>query len=284
MRTIRETTLPNLMALLLLTFLFANCSTPPTETKPVKEPGTINDQLSYRQIGIGTFVVTDRTFFNSNVLIAAMKDGTVLIASSPFETVGATALIQWVQEKFEPTKIIAVNTHFHGDGTGGNEAYQKAGVEIWASSATRKLHLKNGRKMAVNTAGMYKNPELKKRILARTEVPASNVFVLREGHNFNFGGEEVRVIYPGPAHSPENVVVYLPQRGILFGGCMIKSMDAKDLGFTGHANVPQWPNSAQTILELNPLMVIPGHGEPGGPELIEHTIQMAKARSAATPH
>src|SRR5690606_24319435 len=104
-----------------------------------------------------TYLVTDEAYHDSNVLVAQMTDGTVLIASSPFETVNATALMNWINKKFVPTKTVAINTHFHADGTGGNEAYASAGVEIWASEETRALHMEKGEAMRIDSAESFKD-------------------------------------------------------------------------------------------------------------------------------
>jgi glyoxylase-like metal-dependent hydrolase (beta-lactamase superfamily II) len=48
------------------------------------------------------------------------------------------------------------------------------------------------------------------------------------------------------------------------------------LGYTGDANVQSWAKSVQSIQGLAASIVIPGHGDRGGPELIERTIQIVK--------
>jgi glyoxylase-like metal-dependent hydrolase (beta-lactamase superfamily II) len=123
------------------------------------------------------------------------------------------------------------------------------------------------------------DPELRKRIEKRRDTPAQNTFELAKGKQFKFKDESVEVIFPGPAHSPDNVVVYLPQRQVMFGGCMIRAADAPDLGFLGSANVDKWEDSARALLQYPVKIVIPGHGAAGGPELIQHTVDLASAKT-----
>ena len=53
------------------------------------------------------------------------------------------------------------------------------------------------------------------------------------------GGTQVRVIYPGAAHAPDNIVTFFPESGVLFGGCLVKSGD--DLGNLGDADSRELP-------------------------------------------
>lgn len=237
----------------------------------------INEQLSVQEIAPRTYVVVDEFYHHSNVLVAPMEDGTVLIASSPFETQGAQALVEWVKAEFHPKRIVAVNTHFHADGTGGNDAYHKAGVETWASDQTQRLHKLKGEAMRKASVNDFDDPKLRQRLRDRKDVLAKNTFKKEKGLEFSFGSETAKVIYPGPGHSADNVVVYLPERQVLFGGCMIRGAGVKTLGYTGHADLKRWDDSARSLLSLPVKVVVPGHGQVGGPELIENTVELAGA-------
>ena len=262
----------NPRSLALLTFLI--CSV--TQSSAESEQSRINDELALQAIAPDTFVVTDTACFDSNVLVAKMPDETVVIASSPFETVSAAAMVSWIQQKLAPKRIVAINTHFHADGTGGNEAYSAAGVEIWASELTRDLHMQTAERMRTEVAELFQDPALRERILRRKDVPAPNIFTAKEGFRRTFGGEELIVHYPGPAHSADNMVVVLPKRGVLFGGCMVRAAGSTALGNLGSANVNEWEKSVSSLREFEPRVVVPGHGALGGRELIEQTIALAR--------
>lgn len=90
-----------------------------------------------------------------------MPDDVVVIASSPFETQGARDLINWTHSRLNPRKIVAINTHFHSDGTGGNEAYVEAGAEIWANELTLKLHKAKGQLMRKEVAESFSDLSLR---------------------------------------------------------------------------------------------------------------------------
>lgn len=244
---------------------------------PLAAPTPLGDQLSVDPVAPDTWVATDLAFHHSRVLVARMPDQTVVIVSSPFEDVGAGRLLAWIRAELKPARIVAINPHFHFDGTGGNAAFHRAGVETWSSDRTRALIEREGAALKRAVADGLKDRALKARIEAMGVAPATRTFPLEAGKTFDFGGERVEVRFPGEAHSPDNVVVWFPKRRILFGGCMIKPGD--DLGYLGAANLTTWPEAARALERFGAQLVIPGHAKWGGPELIERTVQNALAAS-----
>ena len=73
-----------------------------------------------------------------------------------------------------------------------------------------------------------------------------------------------------------NIVVWIPSERILFPGCMVKSLSAQDLGNTADADVSEWPRTIDRVIEKfkKASIVIPGHGEHGGRELLVHTREL----------
>lgn len=237
---------------------------------------TLAHHMEVRKISDDVFVVTDTEYHYSNVLVVRMGDGTVVLASSPFESVGTETLLDWVEHTLKPKRIVAINTHFHMDGTGGNETYKKKGVETWSSDLTQKLQLEKQTELIKGSAQGFDNDELKRRLLKSRVITAENTFPTEMGKEFRFSGELVQVYYPGPAHSPDNVVVYFPKQKLLFGGCMIKP---EDLGYLGDADVKAWPEAARNLKRFDVRTVVPGHGAWGGAELIDKTIEVAERAS-----
>lgn len=74
-----------------------------------------------------------------------MRDDSVVICSSPYDSDTTRALVRYVRARFAPARIIAINTHFHADGTASNEGYAAEGVETYASVHTVKLQAERGR-------------------------------------------------------------------------------------------------------------------------------------------
>lgn len=236
-------------------------------------PGRIDEELAVRTLATDTYLVVHEPFVAANVLVVKMPDGTVVICSSPFETEASRALVAWIKSTLKPTRIVAINTHFHFDGTAGNDAYRELGVETYASALTQRLLKDRGAAMQAETARQLEGVE-RDRMLAMKLAPAAHTFDEHAGLSMRFGDEEMRVVYPGPGHSPDNVVVLFPSRGVLFGGCMIKG--SASAGFIGDADLEHWESAVEVARGLGARIVIPGHGLVGGAELFDLTASVVR--------
>ena len=242
----------------------------------------INDELSLQRIAPDTYVVTHDLFFGANVMVARMADGAVLIASSPAETQASRALLGWIHKTLHPSRIVAVNTHFHFDGTGGNEAYLGAGVAVYGSRLTASLLRERGPGLLKGVLRDVSDPGQRARMTAMALLPPDHLFDLAQargaGMRLSFGTEEARIVYPGPAHARDNVVVYLPARRVLFGGCMVKGTPT--VGYVGDADLDHWEAALQAVAGLGAQIVVPGHGPVGGPDLLAMTARVVKGARA----
>lgn len=143
----------------------------------------------------------------------------------------------------------AIFTHFHDDRTGGLTTLFARGVRVHATEATTRL---------LARPGFAPEPLVS---------PAS----------LTLAGIEIEVFFPGPAHAPDNVVVYLPASRVLFGGCMVKAASAKSLGNVKDASLAEWPSSIARVSERyadKTSVVVPGHGATGGVSLLGHTAAL----------
>lgn len=111
--------------------------------------------------------------------------------------------------------------------------------------------------------------------VSRGLVPARDTF----GEDEAIGS--LQVFHPGPGHTRDNVVVFHPASGTLFGGCLIRPGDSNSLGNTADADLARWADSVAAASKRFPdaKVVIPSHGAAGGRELLDHTIELARAAS-----
>lgn len=240
----------------------------------IGERSQIDAELSVRSLTPDAFVVTHEPLAASNVLVVRMADGTIVLCSSPFESQATRALVQWVNATFRPPRVVAINTHFHLDGTGGNDAYRELGVTTFASDHTQALSREKGKAHQAEAAAGLDDENMRRRVEDTKLVAAENTFSEHDGLVLRFGGEEVRVLHPGPAHSADNVVVFFPSKGILFGGCMIKT--SRSIGYTGDADLEHWASSVEVARGLGARVVVPGHGDPSGPDLFDVTLSAVR--------
>ena len=186
---------------------------------------------------------------------AIVVDGSeALIIDPGWRPEHATILLDaWRQLKLAPITQGLV-THFHRDRIGGLPVLRSRGVPAYGNPLTIGLAMDSG----------FVAPS-----------PLHEV----QKHPARLGG--VEVFYPGPGHTLDNVVAWVPSDGVLFGGCLVKSTTAAGLGNVADADIPVWPTAMRTLAARYPYVkrVIPGHGTVSGDSLA-HTLVLAIAGKA----
>jgi metallo-beta-lactamase class B len=89
------------------------------------------------------------------------------------------------------------------------------------------------------------------------------------------GGKTIEVAFLGEGHTRDNVVGLEKEEKVLFGGCLIKELGATK-GYLGDANLDEWSKTVKKLKQRFPgnQWVIPGHGKPGGDELLDYTAAL----------
>ena len=154
----------------------------------------------------------------------------------------------------------AVVTHFHGDRASGTDVLEAEGVEVWAHPMTRELSIERD----------YVVPD---RAFDGLDEP---------GDATAFGALEI--FYPGPAHSHDNIMVWLPESRLLFGGCAIRGAADQELGNVRDGDVTHW-GTAMALTEArygSAEIVVSSHAEPGSAALIAHTAEVVRAAQKST--
>jgi metallo-beta-lactamase class B len=87
---------------------------------------------------------------------------------------------------------------------------------------------------------------------------------------------KIECYYFGGGHSTDDIVIWIPSEKILLAGCIIKGMRSKGLGNLSDADVKAWPSTIQDVIAEFPSaeIVIPGHGQYDGKELLIHTQEV----------
>ena len=163
-------------------------------------------------------------------------------------------LFDWVAREQKATIQKVIPTHFHIDCAGGLAEAHRRRADSFALEKTAEL-LKEGNK----------------------PVPM-NWFT--ERMSLSCGNVRVELAFLGGGHTVDNIVAWIPARKILFAGCLVKSLNAKDIGNTEDADLVNYPITLKKVKERYPdaKIVVPGHGRPGGLNLIDHTIRLCNNR------
>jgi metallo-beta-lactamase class B len=186
-------------------------------------------------------------------------DESVLMVDSGWSSAAAERVMAFAQSQLgKPVQHVVV-THSHVDRSGGLEAV-----------ATRLLTVT----MLDGTAARLpraSGQERWKTFGNRTTVGS--------------GKNRVELFFPGGAHSPDNIVAWVPREKVLFAGCLLKDEDAEDLGNLADAQLGTWSAALKRIRSRYPSakIVVPGHGDPGGRELFRHTDSLVESALKRPP-
>jgi metallo-beta-lactamase class B len=187
----------------------------------------------------------------SNGLVALSSEGIVLI-DTPWNNAQTKELLSLVEKVFNKKVKQAIITHAHADRIGGIDTLLENNIDVYSTAKTMEEAQKNG----------FQKPRIK----------------LDNNMKFTFGDLSYETFYPGAGHSPDNITIWFPKDKLLFGGCLIKSMESTDKGSTESADLKQWPLSVKKVIDKYPdaQVIIPGHGKWGGIELLDHTLELVK--------
>jgi metallo-beta-lactamase class B len=237
---------------------------------------TVNEEVTVTRLSDRVYVVTHLEPWAANALLVEMKDSSLVFVNTLYHPEAARALLRWARNAFGERRMIAIDTHFHPDALGGNEAFLEAGVPVYGADLTVRMLAERGERIhALMGEWLAGRPALQALHRGVRYVPPDHVFPADEGLSLDFGGETLRVLFPGPAHAPDNVVVYFPEQRVLFGGCMVIS--APRLGNLSDADLQAWPRSLEKLRPLGAERIIPGHGERFDAGLLKNTADVLAA-------
>ena len=185
----------------------------------------------------------------SNGLAVADGDSLILIDTAWGE-IATQSLVNDLEEQTGLPVTKAVITHFHYDRLAGVDWLESRGVTIFTHPDTPAKSAALG-----------------------TPVPNTSVAALKTPHSRTSIGP-VEVAYPGPGHTSDNLVAYVKDAHILFGGCAVRAANHTGLGNVADADLSAWgPSLAWTkAVYKDAQIVVPSHGNPGNAKLLDHTM------------
>ena len=180
--------------------------------------------------------------------MVVMNDNKAIIFDTPTDDESSEDLINYLTRKLKLKIIAVIPTHFHNDCIGGIQAFFNHHIKAYAGNRTIEILKTQGDKNTKFIKGFT------------------------DSLSFNLGDKIVIAKYFGEGHTKDNITGYFPADSILFGGCLIKELNATK-GYLGDANTKAWPFTVAKLQKEYPQakIVIPGHGESGGLDLLDYT-------------
>ena len=190
--------------------------------------------------------------FISNAGFVVTDDGVLVV-----DALGSPALAQELLAEIrrvtpQPVRYVVV-THYHADHIYGLQAFKAAGATIVAHSAGREYLNSDTAQQRLQASRV----DLAPWVDAQTRLVAADRWLEGDETRLRMGSYEVLIRRVGPAHTPEDLVVFVPQLGVLFSGDLFFR---GRVPFVGQADSRLWIASLERMMEFKPRLVIPGHG------------------------
>jgi cyclase len=200
------------------------------------------------------YIQAKATWYWSNAGFIVGNDYVVVVDS--LATVGLTQRFRDEIRKITDRPIrYLINTHHHGDHTYGNHVF--AGATIISHDYCRR-ELTEARMLDPNLLNTL-FPEFDFRGI--TVTPAHITF--DKQLTLHMDGQEIRLLHFGPGHTIDDIIVHLPQEGIVFAGDFI-FLYSTPLGMEG--SFAGWIENLDAMAKLGAQTYVPGHGPVCGAE------------------
>ena len=179
-----------------------------------------------------------------------ITDAGAVIFDCPWDSTQLQPLLDSIQIKHHKKAVLDIATHSHDDRTAGLAFFREKLIKTYTSRQTDSI------------------------CKARNKNRAA--FVFDKDTSFTVGQYSFQTYYAGPGHTTDNIVIWFQKEKILYGGCLIKSSEATDLGNMADANLQEWSKTIkkiQTKFGL-PAYIIPGHQDWSSNKSLEHTLEL----------
>jgi glyoxylase-like metal-dependent hydrolase (beta-lactamase superfamily II) len=190
--------------------------------------------------------------FISNAGFVVTPDGVVVI-----DALGSPALAEQLLAHIRritplPVRHVIV-THYHADHIYGLQVFKAAGANVIAHTLGRDYLSSDTARLRLDAS----RQELWPWIDDKTRIVAADRWLDAPETKLAVGGVDFVIRHAGPAHTAEDLAVWLPQRGVLFSGDLVFR---GRIPFVGQADSRQWIASLEKLIADAPRTVVPGHG------------------------
>ena len=173
-----------------------------------------------------------------NIGVSVGSDGNLIVDDQFAPLVGK---IDAALQKLNPGKLkFVLNTHHHGDHTGGNSAFGAKETIIIAQDNVRK------------------------RLIAETNPKKEGfpVITFDQSASVHFNGEEIKLLHHGPGHTDGDSIIYFTGANVVHMGDLFFNGGFPFIDLNSGGSVEGYLKTVATVLEKIPAdaKIIPGHG------------------------
>jgi glyoxylase-like metal-dependent hydrolase (beta-lactamase superfamily II) len=190
-------------------------------------------------------------FFDQNIGVV-LGDGEVLVVDTRSTHVQAREILTDLRELTAAQVTVVVDTHGHFDHAFGNSVFRPA--TIWGHDRCVTFMARTGEARRAVIAA--EEPEIAADLSEVVIDPPDRTFA--ETAYVEVGGRHVELRYLGLGHTDHDIVMNVPDAGVLFAGDLVEN---GAVPFFGDGYPLDWPETTSRVAELVVGVVVPGHGD-----------------------
>ena len=202
--------------------------------------------------------------FISNAGFFVTGEGVVVV-----DALGSPALAQELLREIHRVTPQALRyvivTHYHADHIYGLQTLAQAGAKVIGHASAREYLNSDTAQRRLEAS----RKDLAPWIDANTRLVPADQWLDTQETRFRLGSMDFVVDHVGPAHTPEDVVVFVPQLGVLFAGDLFFQ---GRIPFVGQADSRLWIQALNRLMKYQPKIVIPGHGPASTNPMVDMTM------------
>jgi glyoxylase-like metal-dependent hydrolase (beta-lactamase superfamily II)/rhodanese-related sulfurtransferase len=189
---------------------------------------------------------------NNNLSFVITDDG-VLVVNAGDNYLLAKSLHDEIRKITDQPVRYVVLENGQGHAMLGMTYWQEQGVPVIAHvDAAREIE-KNGPELLARLQQRSRDKAFRTRLGTPDQVFTDRV-------DLELGGETIEVLNLGPAHSPGDIVVWLPERKVVISGDV--AFHERMLPIFEDTDTAGWIDTWDRFVELGAEIIIPGHGGP----------------------
>lgn len=223
----------------------------PVAAQPVRPQAVEVAPSAWMVQGLSALGTSANRNFISNASFVVTPAGVVV-----FDALGSPPLAAELRAEIARVTPLPVThvvvTHYHADHIYGLQVFKDAGAQVIA-------HRDAGAYLNSDAAAQRlkaSREDLGPWIDERTRLVPADRWI--EGPTtLSLGGVDIHLLPAGPAHTPEDLIAWVPDRRLLIAGDLVFR---NRVPFVGQADSRRWIEALDTLLRFDARVVVPGHG------------------------
>ncbi len=209
-----------------------------------------------------------------NIAASVGDDGIVIVDDqyAPLaEKIAAALKNIGVTDK--PVRFV-INTHYHGDHTGGNAPFANQGATVIAQDNVRKRLETGGKAGNGGSISMDVKP---------AEKGALPIITFDHDVTVHLNGEDIRALHFPAGHTDGDSIIFFPKANVVHMGDDYVRYGFPFIDVSSGGSVQGMIEACEKVIPMLPpdVKVIPGHGQLSNLDEVREYIQMLKGTTAA---